>query len=474
MTLPVSGPISLGAVNTEIGAVTTATLSLNDQSVRNLAQTPLGILAPNITISLSNLLGRTWSPPKILGGTAGPVCVKVTASGDRWVGGLGGVWAGTPSWWVARLNSAGVIQWQRQLTVASLIDLDLDTAGNVYVLGADNASASGSQGFVLAKYNASGVLQFQRRYGGTGTISWYAESISVDAATGNLVYAASAPITGNVSYLVSYGATGTLGFVRTLTCTVNGSNSSRSYAVARDTAGNIFWCGRVDNNITPFNKGYLVKYNSAGTLQWQIAYADSSATSVATDTAGNVYVGIYKENAFGGAPSLTKINTSGTVQWQRLFGQNTGSFPLVAVEQSTGAVYGYNSGYLVKYNTSGVVQWARQIYSRNYTNTPAPTGGAISGVVFACYKMTVDTAGNVLLAGRDSGSPGGAIITINSAGDGIGTWGGYTMDTATVLDSVDSTAWNTLTNCTFGTGAFTSTTPTYTDSAAANTITVVV
>jgi hypothetical protein len=53
MTLPVSGPISLNAVNVELGLGGTTLISLNQASVRNLAGVPSG------AISLNNLYGKS-------------------------------------------------------------------------------------------------------------------------------------------------------------------------------------------------------------------------------------------------------------------------------------------------------------------------------------------------------------------------------------------------------------------------------
>jgi hypothetical protein len=53
MTLPVSGPISLSAVNTELGLASTTLISLNQASVRTLAGVSSG------AISLNNLYGKS-------------------------------------------------------------------------------------------------------------------------------------------------------------------------------------------------------------------------------------------------------------------------------------------------------------------------------------------------------------------------------------------------------------------------------
>ena len=56
MTLPLSGPISLSAVNTELGRSSSAVISLGETGVRNLARVASG------AISLSNLYGKSSIP----------------------------------------------------------------------------------------------------------------------------------------------------------------------------------------------------------------------------------------------------------------------------------------------------------------------------------------------------------------------------------------------------------------------------
>lgn len=58
MTLPNTGPISFSQVNVEIQRTSTSLLSLNDPDVRTLA----GIPTSGSTISMSNLLGKSFGP----------------------------------------------------------------------------------------------------------------------------------------------------------------------------------------------------------------------------------------------------------------------------------------------------------------------------------------------------------------------------------------------------------------------------
>lgn len=61
MTLPASGPISIGAINLELGRASTTQASLNDSDLRSLAEVPSG------AISLSNFYNKSNSYNILLG-----------------------------------------------------------------------------------------------------------------------------------------------------------------------------------------------------------------------------------------------------------------------------------------------------------------------------------------------------------------------------------------------------------------------
>jgi hypothetical protein len=63
MTLPASGSISLGMVNTELNWPSTRVISFNDAYVRQIAQVPSG------SFSFSNLRGKTRYPQPFGDGT---------------------------------------------------------------------------------------------------------------------------------------------------------------------------------------------------------------------------------------------------------------------------------------------------------------------------------------------------------------------------------------------------------------------
>lgn len=85
--------------------------------------------------------------------------------------------------YIAKFNSSGTVQWQRTLggatgtTTTTPGEVALDSDGNVYVTAVSNAS--GSQRGVIAKYNNSGVLQWQRYLQGPGNT--FFKGITIDS-----------------------------------------------------------------------------------------------------------------------------------------------------------------------------------------------------------------------------------------------------------------------------------------------------
>ena len=65
---------------------------------------------------------------------------------------------------IIKVNTSGVIQWQRKLTGNSPTGwgICLDSSGNVYVVG-ENNQVSATIGIQIVKYNSSGAIQWQRR-----------------------------------------------------------------------------------------------------------------------------------------------------------------------------------------------------------------------------------------------------------------------------------------------------------------------
>ena len=184
----------------------------------------------------------------------------------------------------------------------------LDSSGNVYFFGFSDAS--GVQDFQLAKYNASGSIQWQRKLG-SGT-----------------------------------------------------SNTSGECAV--DPSGNVYFCGYSSSFL-----GRIGKYDSSGTLQWQRSLGGSGNTIIRSITASASNVYITATNSASGTNDclIAKYNSSGAIQWQRTLDDGLAQNGVGIGIDSSENVYvtgSSNSGgnfdiLIVKYNSSGTLQWQRTL-----------------------------------------------------------------------------------------------------------------
>ena len=137
----------------------------------------------------------------------------------------------------------------------------------------------------------------------------------------------------------------------------------------------------------------MLKYNSSGTKQWTKQLGTSSSdrgTGVATDSSGNVYVSGFTYGGLDGNTNagswdifLVKYNSSGTKQWTEQLGTSSYESASGVATDSSGNVYvtgmtgggldgntnaGITDLFVVKYNSSGTKQWTKQLgsSSRDY------------------------------------------------------------------------------------------------------------
>ena len=261
----------------------------------------------------------------------------------------------------------------------------------------------------------------------------------------------------------SSAITPTAGSLAGVTFSNDGSSSAEVKATAVDAAGNIYLTGYFSyGDATSFSIGgvtlpkigsrdaWVAKLDSNRTVVWAKNFGGSGAyvtgSSIAVDTAGNVYLAGYFDSAHLTTPALTKIgeydafalklDSSGTTIWAKNFGVSgayvTGSG--IAVDP-IGNVYlvgsfdqslvtpllaklGTKDAFAIKLDSSGTTTWAR-----NYGGGGASVTG--SGIA-------VDGSGNVYLGGYFSSANLGTPALTK-----LGTRDAFALK----LDSSGTTTW---------------------------------
>ncbi len=302
--------------------------------------------------------------------------------------------AGGPGYWLATIGGTAFDGGR---------DVAIDSLGNVYSVGITQSAGSGQEDFLLVKQDPAGAIVWQRTFG----LSTNEVGISIEVNSANDVYIYGAETNLGSTFIESrmvlakFNSSGTIQWQR------RAGTGAQDFAgkMALSPTEDVYFSGSTTSFGTGSFDAYVAKFNSSGTVQWQRAIGSTSAeraNGIAVDSAGDVYlVGLNQQTYSGGL--LVKLNFAGTNQWQRKignFGQPTTTL-LAAVADSSNNVYAVGNTFitptqgffLAKYNSSGTQQWQRFL-----------SGGGNE----SCENISIDSAGNIYLFGRTTSSGAGS------------------------------------------------------------------
>jgi uncharacterized delta-60 repeat protein len=375
---------------------------------------------------------------------------------------------------IAKYDKFGANQWQRRLGGAGLefgYSTAIDSLGDVYVTGFTDSQGAGGNDIVLAKYNNSGTLQWQKRLGGTGNDIGY--GLDIDSSDNiYLCGGENSQVSGGLGremFIVRYDTSGTVQWQRRL----GGTSEELGYKIAVDNLGDVFVAGSTDLN---GRDGLLAKYNNSGTLQWQIRMGINLSDvfySIAVDNSDGVYVtGVTNGPGTAlGDVIICKFNKSGTLQWQRrLGGVNSEEGTGIALD-ANGNIYvnaasntptsGTYKILLAKYNNSGTIQWQRTL-------------GGSSGTTYSS-GIRIGSSGDIYITGRTNIAGAGnfdiLIAKLPADGSLTGTYGTLTYEASSLTEAAAALG---VTTTTFASAATTLTEGTITLTDAATTLTTTV
>ena len=255
----------------------------------------------------------------------------------------------------------------------------IDSTGNIYIGG--NSVSGTNYSMAVAKINSTGSTVTWGRKIGTAQVNiccngyyTFEGGICVDSS-GNvyMVGGTNDTIGGWFGYIVKYNSSGTLQFQNTISQTSDGNYTFLAVGCVYDSVND---CIYVVSNSRQGYPSFLTKYDTAGSVVWAVT-TNYIFSCVTTDSSGNVYVG----GTNGASPyagiGLYKFNSSGTLQFQfatGIYGSSQYSYG-IAVD-SSGNIYvtgdgGYTSSagvsaFLIKYNSSGTVQWSRGLVGAGF------------------------------------------------------------------------------------------------------------
>ena len=257
-----------------------------------------------------------------------------------------------------------------------LTGMVLDDAGNIYVTGYTRSGSSQStEDFGTIKYLADGTREWIRKYDGPTNQRDYAKAIGVDYEGNVYVTGASEGHSILRDYAtVKYDSEGNFMWVRTYNSPAEPSEwIDIPYAIAVSQTG-VFVTG-ISYIIGYGNYITTIKYGFNGTEMWvsryQGYYVSDKGISIATDNAGNCFVGVHSDAGSAVDYTVIKYNAAGEQEWASTYDGPANAADIlnsITVDASgnvyaTGRSHGgfvTGSGYdivTVKFSAGGSTDW---------------------------------------------------------------------------------------------------------------------
>jgi uncharacterized delta-60 repeat protein len=299
-------------------------------------------------------------------------------------------------------------------------DITVDSYGNSFVTGLSyGADTMGD--IATIKYNTYGDTVWVRRYNGPGDNWDHSYAIAIDAA-GN-VYIAGKSFTDSLDYdytVLKYNTAGALQWANHYD---NANSADVAVAIAVDDEGNVYVTG-YSGGIGTFYDYATIKYNASGVEQWVrrfngIGNTKDIASDLAIDKDGNVYV---TGSSGEGSPNLSdyltiKYNSNGVQQWVANY-SNLYDYATAMAVDTSGNVY--VTGY--SYYSGSYYDFATVKYNTFGIEQWVQRHNGILNSDDMAYEITVDYSGNVYVTGEDGGVGFTDYATIKYNTNGMQQW----------------------------------------------------
>lgn len=277
---------------------------------------------------------------------------------------------------ILKINSSGALQWQKEYQgplsgTSYILRSAITTAGDIYCISSQPSSGINP---TLIKINTSGTLQWQKQHSLGSNDGVSLGGVCVDS-TGAPYFLMSGGSTGVPAILAKLTSAGALTWQRSILTDPNSTGTAVCLTV--DGADNTYSIV-VDLNLSTTS---IIKYNSAGTLQWQktLPVGEYLYCNATCDTSNNLYIAT--------AGTILKLNSSGVLQWQRNITGAPINFSSLCVDNTSGDVYAAgnitvinaNRCYIIKLNSAGNITWQRGV---------TPTAGTPYSLTSDAIRLT--------------------------------------------------------------------------------------
>lgn len=261
---------------------------------------------------------------------------------------------GQSDYWVVKLDSLGNIEWQKTYGGTNndnANSIRQTNDGGYIVLGQSNSSNgdvtlnNGNYDYWLIKLDSSGMLEWQKSYGGSNIE--FANAVKQTSDNGYILAGTTLSNNGDVTHnygirdywIVKTDNFGNLQWQKSL----GGNGSDEAFDVIESLDGNYVVAGFINfsnpngdnpgqvSNFKGLRDAWIVKLDTLGNLIWEKTFGGSNideARSIYQDSDGGYIFGGTTASADGDVDVnlgnldywVVKIDQAGVLQWQKTFG----------------------------------------------------------------------------------------------------------------------------------------------------------
>jgi uncharacterized delta-60 repeat protein len=242
--------------------------------------------------------------------------------------------------------------------------------GSIYVVGYTRSAGAGGSDLLLTKYTPTGEISWKKTLGGSATDHGYSVAAGADGSVYVSGYTQSAGAGSDDMLVAKFTASGDVDWKNTLG--IKGTETGNGLAIGPD--GSVFVVGHTTSAGGGSADLLLVKYTSSGSIAWRKTLGRTAfdhGYGVATSSDGSVYVSGATRNPTTDSLDLlvAKYTASGVQSWIRALGGTGTSGGSGLTASSDGSVYvvGYTDSasagvrdlLIVKYSALGDISWKK-------------------------------------------------------------------------------------------------------------------
>jgi hypothetical protein len=279
--------------------------------------------------------------------------------------------AGKKDFWLVKTDVAGNMQWNqtyggpgREYHTAMCQTSD----GGYALVGDTNSSGAGDWDFWLVKTDVAGNMLWNQTYGGPGRETEPGVCQTSDGGYAMAGYTESFGAGGQDAWLVKTDASGNMEWNQTY----GGTGDDYTYSVVATSDGGYAIAGSTNSFGAGSNDFWLVKTDAVGNMQWNQTYGgvgfEVEMNMIQTLDGGYAMLGLTVSFGVGGGDFwLVKTDSLGNMVWNMTYGGTGMDFGVHVLQTAEGgyAIIGYtnsfgagaNDFWLVKTDVAGNMQW---------------------------------------------------------------------------------------------------------------------